>query len=484
MQDGARVIGRLGRNRPLVIATLAGLGVTLVVVGVPFARFAYDNPALHLALETAEGLIAGLLAYLAFKRYVATGRLQDVVLAWAFSLFAFVNLVLSAGPLITERERYGGWLTWATVGFRLIGSAALCAGAYVGRDAAPRRGRVRAAVAVATAATIGVVSAASLFAATSLAEPVVPIAAFGDFTRPRLVAHPVVMGAQLLALAFWAGGAVYFTRQAVEHGDELLRWLGAGAVLGSFARLNYFLFPSLYSNLVYSGDLLRLGAYLFFLIGAVREIDAYWRDQTRFAATEERRRMARELHDGLAQELAFIRSQTASMAAGLEVPGMVQHLSAAAERALAESRRAVQALSDGVDGGDGVEPLVDALTRAAEEVVARAGATVEVEAEASPSHSGASVHAHLVRVAREAATNAVRHGGATKVSLRLSVHGDRLCLVVADDGRGFDPEKARGGYGLRGMRERVEGLGGEFTLRSSPGEGTVIEVEVPGIASG
>ena len=472
------VIGLLGGNRPLVAAMLAGSGVTLAVIGIPSARFAYDNPALHLALETAEGLIAGLLAYLALKRYRATGRLQDVVLAWVFCVFAFVDLVLSAGPLIMERGRHGGWLTWATVGFRLIGSAALCAGAYVGRDATPRRGQVRMGVVLATASTVAVVSAAALVAATSLAEPVLPVLALGDFTRPRLIAHPVVMGAQLLALALWAGAALYFTRQALEHGDELLRWLGAGAVLGSFARLNYFLFPSLYSNLVYSGDLLRLGAYLLFLVGAGREIDAYWRDQARFAATEERRRMARELHDGLAQELAFIRSQTASMAEGVEIPGMVQHLSAAADRALTESRRAVSALADPADVGHSEEPVADALARAAEEVAARVGATVEVVAQASPAVS-ATTYDHLVRITREAATNAVRHGGASTVSVRLSTQDGRLCLTVADDGTGFDPDNVRGGYGLRGMRERVEGLRGQLRVRSAPGEGTVIEVEVP-----
>ncbi|HEX2063422.1 MAG TPA: hypothetical protein VHE80_03270, partial [Acidimicrobiales bacterium] len=105
-------------DAPVAGALAAGAGVTLVVIVFPFAHFAYDNPDLHLGLETAEGVIAGLLAYLAVKRYRATGQLQDVILAWVFSVLAFANLVLSAGPLLTEQGRPGGWFSWATLGFR------------------------------------------------------------------------------------------------------------------------------------------------------------------------------------------------------------------------------------------------------------------------------------------------------------------------------------------------------------------------------
>lgn len=286
----------------------------------------------------------------------------------------------------------------------------------------------------------------------------------------------MVLTIQLLALALYAGAALRFTRQAREEGDELLRWVGAGAALGAFARLNYFLFPSLYSNFVYTGDLLRLTSYLFFLAGAAREIRAYWQNEASLAAMEERRRMARELHDGLAQELAFIRSQAAAMAAGMTVPGMLEHLSAAAERAVVESRRAVDALSEDAREGD---PLNEALVRAAEEVAGRAGAHVEIETEGRPEVSSA-VREALIRVTREATNNAVGHGKASKVFLRLSAKEGRLRLTVTDDGSGFDPEFAHRGYGLRSMRDRTEALEGTLRVKSAPGNGTVVEVDVPG----
>lgn len=459
----------------MVGAIAGGAGLTLLVVVLPFARFAYENPALHLALETGEGLIAALLAYLWAKRHRATERLQHLALAWVFSILAFANLFLSAGPLVSGRGRPGSWLTWATLDLRLVAVIALCAAAFTGGRPSPRGAACRRALLFVTIGTLVGVALAASAAVVWLAEPVGPLLAPDARGRPSSVGHPLVTVVQLLGVGLYAGAAVGFTRQARRQRDELLRWLGAGAVLGAFARVNYFLFPSLYSNFVYTGDVLRLGSYLFFLVGAAREIDAYWRDQARLAAVEERSRLARDLHDGLAQEFAFIHSQTAAMAAGMAVPGMEQHLSAAAERALVESRRALEALSGDLAEG---EPLAGALRRAAEEVAVRAGAAVEVHAEEAPAVS-AEVRESLLRVTREAANNAVRHGGARTISINLRCDRSQLVLTVSDDGTGFDPETVRRGYGLRSMRDRVEALGGQIEVRSQPGRGAVVEVLVP-----
>jgi signal transduction histidine kinase len=461
-------------HRPLVLAVAAGVGGTLLVLLIPVARFAYDNTALHLALETSEGLIAAFLAFLAVHRYRASGRLQHLILGWVFSTLAFVNLVMSAGPLVSG-SRPGEWLTWATVGLRLAVAVAFAAAAVAGRrDGPPRRALARTLVG-ATLGVAAVVAVAATAADALLGPPVDPARAPGGGTHPWVVGNPTVLVVQLLGVVLYAVAAERFTRQARATDDELLRFLGAGAVLSACSRLHYFLFPSLYSNYVYSGDVLRLGAYLFFLFGAAREIELYWRDQTRLAALEERRKLARELHDGLAQELSFIRSQTAAMAEGTRVPGIEQHLAAAAERALLESRRAVDALSDDTTTA---EPLVQALRRAAEEVAARAGAIVDVRASGAPIASPA-VHEALVGVAREASTNAVRHGGATALLLRVSDHGPLVRLTVADNGRGFDPVRTTWGYGLRGMQTRAQALGGELTVRSKADEGVTIEVELP-----
>lgn len=469
------MIGLLRGNRPMGAAIVAGLALTLFAGVLPLVHLAYDEPRLHLALEVAGGGIAAVLASLAAKRYRATGRLQHVVLAWVFSTFAFVNLFLSAGPLISEDGRPGPWLTWAALGVRFAGIAGLCAAALAGERAAPPPRRLRSRLVGVTAATLVAVALAAAAADAWLAKPVDLSASPEPRSQPWVGGHPLVLAVLLLGLGLHAVAAVSFTRQARQRDDQPVRWLGAGAALGALAHLNYFLFPSLSSTFVSTGDVLRLSSYVCFLIGAVREVDRYWNDQARLAALEERRRIARDLHDGLKQELAFIRSQTADMAAGVAQPGMAQHVADAAERALAEARRAVKALAG--DPAD-VEPLADALVRAAEEVATRGGAVVKIEAGASPTVSPA-VHEALTKVTREACTNAVRHGGATTLLLHLSESDDQLHLTITDDGTGFDPATVTRGYGLRSMRERVEALGGTFAVESTDRKGSVARADLP-----
>jgi hypothetical protein len=135
-----------------------------------------------------------------------------------------------------------------------------------------------------------------------------------------------VLGALLYAVA-----AVALTRKAARSPDELLRWVGAACVVGVFARVHYMLYPSLYSEFVYTGDLLRLGSYLLMLVGATREIRSYWAARQEAAVLEDRHRMARDLHDGLTQELTYISTQAHRMLARPE-PRTAEQIAAAAQR--------------------------------------------------------------------------------------------------------------------------------------------------------
>ena len=459
-------------DAPLAIAVGIGVTHSLVVSLLPSLRLAYDNPALHLTLETAEGLIAALLAYLAAGRFRSTGRVDQLAMAWAFSVLALVNLFLSAGPIAVLGSRPGGMVTWVAVGLRLVAIGSLCLASLSQSRVAPG-GRPLAKPLLLTTGVVAVMVILAAVAADARLHEAIDPTTPPNGEQAGSGAYMVVATLQLVALGLYAGAGVGFSREGRREADELLRWLGAGAVLGAFARLHYFLFPSLYSNWVYTGDLLRLGAYLFFLVGATREISAYWGDQARLAAVEERRRLARDLHDGLTQELAFIRSQTAAMAGGTVIPGMATHLAAAAERALDESRHAIEALSD-----DFEQPLADKLRQSVEDVVTRAGATVDLDVESAAPVSMTARDA-LVRVVREAATNAVRHGQAGSVVVRVATdHGD-VRLTVTDDGRGFDPTRVRSGFGLQSMRQRVEALGGSLHVTSVPGSGTTVEVALP-----
>ena len=257
-------------NRPMTAALVSGLLATLFVTLVPTIQFAYDNPQLHLVLETAEGLVAALLSYLIVGRFRTTGQLHHLALTLAFAMLAAVNLLLAAVPIVALGSRPTGALIWAAAGFRIVALATLCLAAFSGRRLAPQGRALLLFVASSVVGAVVVVSLFALSAEALFADAIDPSLAPEASRRPRLEGHPAVLVMQLVALALLAAAAIKFFFESRDGADELLRWLAAGAALGAFARIHYFLFPSLYSNDVYTGDLLRLGSYLFDLIGAAR----------------------------------------------------------------------------------------------------------------------------------------------------------------------------------------------------------------------
>ena len=344
-------------------ALVAGLA-TLAVAAIPHLGFAYRAPALRVALETANAMIALLVAYLVYGRFRASRGLQDLLLVMALCTVAVANLVLTALPSAVALARDEDFSRWEALAIRFIGTVALATAALV--PATRRSGRRAVGIAVTgVSALVVLVAVAGLGLGDGLPPMVDPALRLEDASAPRLIAHPLVTGVHALGALLYGSAAVGFTRQASVTGDHLVRWVGAACVLGAFARVHYMLFPSLYSDLVYTGDLLRLGFYLFMLVGASREIRSYWEARAQAAVLQDRRRMARDLHDGLAQELTYIRAQSQRLAVG---PGVdVAHrITAAAERASDEARRAISALTRPVG-----EAFPGALQRVADELAHR-----------------------------------------------------------------------------------------------------------------
>jgi signal transduction histidine kinase len=287
--------------------------------------------------------------------------------------------------------------------------------------------------------------------------------------------HPLVLFVQILGGVLYAVAAIAFTRKAVRTGDELMRWLGAGCVLGSVARVHYVVFPSLWSDQVHTGDLLRLGSYLLMLVGAVREIRVYWELRTRAAVQEDRRRMARDLHDGLTQELAYIWAQSRALAAHPGDPATVERIGGAAGRALDEARRAITALTRPVD-----EPFDELLQRIVDDMVVRYDVKIVTAFDPAVHVEPAQAEA-LMRITGEAVRNAVRHGAAQRIEITLDA--EPVCLAIHDDGHGFSPELEGGphssGFGITSMRERAEAIGADFAITSEPGVRTTVRVSNP-----
>jgi signal transduction histidine kinase len=281
---------------------------------------------------------------------------------------------------------------------------------------------------------------------------------------------------QILAAAAFALASLGFLRRATRDADPFHRWLAVTAALWSLARVNFaFTGPHGIATLNV-GDWLRLAAYAVAVVAAASEFTGYWRRLAETAVLEERRRIARDLHDGLAQELAFIATQSRGLVADSKQRDRVEMIARSAERALDESRRAVAALTRPID-----ESLDVALAQQAEELGGRMGVRVLLDLESGIDVSHDKREA-LVRIAREAITNAGRHGRPSKISVSLA-NGDGIFLRITDDGRGFrvdDPKVYAGDrWGVSGMRERAAALGGRCEVTSRPYGGTKVEVWVP-----
>jgi signal transduction histidine kinase len=188
------------------------------------------------------------------------------------------------------------------------------------------------------------------------------------------------------------------------------------------------------------------------------------------AAECERRSIARDLHDGVAQELAFIHRRAARLAGQPDAADIVD----AAERALLDSRWAIEHLAQAPD-----EPLDRVLERHAAVIAARTGVAVTFSTSAPARlvtvRADPEVREALARILGEAVSNA-RHGNATRVHVELSV--DPVRLRVIDDGTGFDPAARAPGFGIAAMRERAALVGADLSVRSGPGAGTEVAVEL------
>jgi signal transduction histidine kinase len=265
-----------------------------------------------------------------------------------------------------------------------------------------------------------------------------------------------------------------FVRKGKLSCDPVLEWMACGAIVLATARGNDFLFPSLHNDWLTTGDTLRLFAEWTVLAGLLLETAGVWRHRGAEARAQERRAMAAELHDGLAQELAYLTTQTALAERDPDNRVHLVRARAAAERALSEARLRIDQY------GHARSNTLDAvITRMATDVESRYGCGIVLDLE-TVAVSPRAAH-EVARMTSEALVNAVRHGDPEKIVVRLAVRAGRIRLTVTDDGVGIDGTASdhTSGYGLTAMRERAARLGGSCWVEPGPRGGTQVSVEVP-----
>ena len=452
------------------LTATAGLALTLLFNSFRSLEPAYQNRSLHVAKETAAALVLLLVAALLFGRFRRSGRLLDLLALAGVVVLAGKNLVFSVLTAILT-ETSGGLTTWRTTGAGMLGAGLLAASALAPERVVRDR---RRALAMTTAGCI-----AALGVLIVIADVFELPAAFTERPETRtelqyLSQNTALLIADIGATALFLLAGAAFGRRAERERDEFQLWLGMGSTIAGIAYLNYVLFPSAYTDFLYVGDIFRVAAVVAWGIGTIRVISAYQEAYARAAVLEERRRVARDIHDGVAQELSFIASQMRGLPTREARPRDRRRDHGVGRSARSTSRAAPSPRSAG-----------RSASRCTSRSPARPRRSPAVSAPGSSSTSTSRCRVPpaweeaLPRILREAVANAVRHGRARTVTVHLR-DADGIWLRVTDDGNGFDvadvPDTS---FGLIGMKERAESLGGDFKVSSEPGRGTSVEVLLP-----
>jgi signal transduction histidine kinase len=285
--------------------------------------------------------------------------------------------------------------------------------------------------------------------------------------------RPVLVGLVVTTTALLVYAAVGFVQRQRAEGDRVTGVVALAMILLAGASFANLLAGELAPGRIGAGEALRTLAFGLILAAAViRERQVHARI-SKATALAERRRVARDLHDGIAQDLAFIAAHGPRF---VEELGDDHPVVIAARRALAISRSTISELSD-----TGSATAHEALEAVAQELSTRFDISVAVNAELAGDLEP-NERENLTRIAREAIANAARHGGARNVVVSLRQTRTGVALRVVDDGCGIagpDLVPAPEGFGLRSMRERAAALGGELNVRQPRLGGTELEVVLP-----
>jgi signal transduction histidine kinase len=494
------------RHDPGVDVTLVVLIVVLalftaVVVAVPTAVPAIRNDRLDIAIHTAATLVAFAVAALNWARGRVSRDAAALLRGSAFAVLALLNgltlLVMLMGVQAdfgASAEDPGQLPLVAALLARGTSAVLLVLAGYLGlRGAAAARPAV---MLVAPAALVGVALAVASLAQDRLPElasemalqdmvrvPAMPVTVS---TAPVLVATQGLIGVALLIAAALAHRHY---RRVGRVGDALL---AAGLLIAAVSQVHGAIHPGAYTSIVTTADMLRLGFYGALLFGIVTdarddlrelreanvEVQRLAAAQAASAQLEERSRIAREIHDGLAQDLWYAKLKQSRLAQRMagdeEATVLSDEVGDAIDAALAEARRAVVAMRPDTEPGD----LPDMIARQVEDFSDRFAVRTEFASVGGSPELDPRAQAEILRIVQEALTNVRKHADATLVRVNVETDTD-MRVTITDNGRGFRPYVATGGFGLESMRHRAELIGGRLSVTSEPRDGTQVELIVP-----
>jgi len=433
------------------------LGATLALfVTYPDLRPTFELPEVRLVLDTMVALAAVLVAVLAGIRFSVDGRRLDLLLCAGFSLAAGSTFCFGIAPILGGQQLHRRE-QWAWILGRVLASVLIAAAAFARKRTATRRKELIELLVCVPALLV------LLWMFADSIRDALPSLSARDHVQPALLTAMLAVRALASLLAVVGFGLRFRAR-----GNDLDRWLALGATLFLFGDLHYVLTPLVSNRFVSTGDYLRLLAYAVLLVGVWRAI--------RFAefgraVAEERARVAREIHDGLAQYLFAVSTHATMLENGADPATALPQLKQAAAAAQQEARFAILALSS----ASGTAPFDAALRRYVDFLTADGQLEVDLEIDENV-QLAPDEQIEVFRIVQEGLANARKHAGARHADVRIRLRGDERVVSVIDDGSGFDDETVSAGQGLRNMKARSASIGGGFRVRSQPGQGTALEV--------
>jgi signal transduction histidine kinase len=501
----------------VLLVTAVGLSaVTAAFLWNPALSFALLDRSADVAINSLLALAAGSLAALALARYRESGRLAGLYQSSAFLLIAWVAFANVAVVVLKVEGRFGLSLgslilpagaqlpLYISSISRLVAGAILVIGGLAAINALHRAPRVRRTLLMPVVALTVVVAflyvIRELFPSfDELIPPFVGPAGIQQFIEEPLVsaALPDITGVALLILsasvALFLAGTFLYRRSYLRDGPVADGYLALAMLVGAFGEIHFYFYPGVYGGLVTTSEALRLAFFMVLLLGinaesrsdlrelrsAYTALDRLRLSEAERATLEERTRLARELHDGLAQDLwyAKLKHERLMPLVPEEHRPLATEVAQAIDSAIDEAKQAVVTMRAGDERDQSLEEL---LARAVDEFAARSGVRTDFSAADLPVSLPPRTQVEVVRVLQEALTNVGKHADATVVRVSAEVGNDLLQVSVVDNGRGFRPDETSGdGMGVQGMKERARLMGGDLRVISEPRGGTAVHLSVP-----
>jgi signal transduction histidine kinase len=498
-------LNRLGRFDTVVVATVVVLAaVSAAVVFLPMLGGQHVEAGLDLVLDTFATVVTLGVAAVAWVRYREIGAPVALFQASAFlvlDISSAASLLFVVGRFDVALADFGQDMPRTaqpqiTAAGHLMAAALLAVGAGLSLKSV----RVRQPWMILLGPSL--VLLALIQFANTWSPLVPPLSGVFIVSLKTEIIQPVPpsptefnVAIHILSGAVFALAAELTRRHHRRTGAMGDGFLAVGLIFAAAGEFHNAFYPGTYGGLVTSGDILGVAFAVVLLIGIEAEaretraalgranetLGRLKDSEVRRAALEERTRLSRELHDGLAQDLWLAKLKVGRLGS---LPDLTEaartvcdEVAGAIDAGLADARQAVMTLRLGSEPAVSLREL---LARYVDDFGERFGLETRFECASELPRLSPRAEAELLRIVQEALNNVARHADATVVRVRAGVVGPNLELAVGDNGGGFEPELVReGSFGLASMRERAQIIGGELTIDSRPQDGTRIQVVVP-----